>query len=53
MKINALLKMIQNIMYYMKKYEILEIPYIYTIKTNINDYAELIKYNDYKLNFSK
>ena len=36
-----------NIQYYVKKYEIIEIPYILSINTNINDYNELVKYNEF------
>ena len=30
-----------SVQFYVKKYEILEIPYILSINTNINDYSEL------------
>ena len=36
-----------NIPFYMKKYEILEIPFILSINTNINGYVEWIKYFDF------
>ena len=42
-----------NVQFYVNKYEILEMPYILSINTNINDYAELIKYNDFINNIFK
>ena len=37
----------KNVQFYVKKYEILEMPFILSINTNINNYSELIKYNDF------
>ena len=37
----------RRVQFYVKKYEILEMPYILSINTNINNYNELIKYKDF------
>ena len=37
----------RRVQFYLKKYVILEMPYILSINTNINDYSELIKYKGF------
>ena len=47
MKVNVLANDDIRVQFYVKKYEILEMPYILSINTNINDYCELIKYKGF------
>ena len=37
----------KNAQFYVKKYEILEIPLILSLNTNINEFAEVKKYNQF------